>query len=111
MIGAHSMMKGLVKRHVCQEKIRVEMGEFESLLDSNPFVRDRVAKGRAEGEAKGLQEALLITVELRFPALLDLAQERAKRANRPDTLKLALQGIKTASSEEIARTFLELLAA
>ena len=60
---------------------------------------------------KNKKHFLSLTVELRFPALLDLAQERAKRANRPDTLKLALQGVKTASSEEVARTFLELLAA
>ncbi len=98
-----------------KERIRIEMSESESLLDSNPFVRERVAKGeargRAEGEAKGLQEALIVAVELRFPTLLDLAQERAKRVKQPDTLRLALHGIKTASNEEIARTFLEMLAA
>jgi hypothetical protein len=94
-----------------KERTRIEMSESESLLDSNPFVRDRVAKGRAEGEAKGLQEALLIAVELRFPALLDLAQERAKRAKQPDALKVVLRGINSASSEEIARAFLDSLAA
>ena len=95
------------------------MTESESLLDSNPFVRDRVARGeakgeargRAEGEAKGLQEALIITVELRFPSLLDLAQERAKRAQQPDVLKVVLRGINSATSEEIARAFLDSLAA
>ena len=102
-----------------KERTRTEMSESESLLDSNPFVRDRVAKGeargegrgRAEGEAKGLQEALLIAVELRFPALLDLAQERAKRAKQPDALKVVLRGINSTSSEEIARAFLDSLAA
>ena len=98
-----------------KERTRREMSESESLLDSNPFVRDRVAKGeargRAEGEAKGLQEALLIVVELRFPALLDLAQEKAKRAKQPDALKVVLRGINSASSEEIARAFLDSLAA
>ena len=102
-----------------KERTRIEMSESESLLDSNPFVRDRVAKGeargeargRVEGETKGLQEALIIAVELRFPALLDLAQERAKPVKRPDTLRLALHGVKTAPSEEVARSVLEMLAA
>jgi hypothetical protein len=94
-----------------KERTRMEMSESESLLDSNPFVRDRVARGEARGEAKGLQEALIIAVELRFPSLLDLAQERAKRAQQPDVLKVVLRGINSAASEEIARAFLDSLAA
>ena len=90
------------------------MSESESLLNSNPFVRARVAKAYAkalaEGEAKGLQEGLFIAVELCFPALLDLAREKAKLVKRPDTIRLALRGVKTASNEEVARTFLEMLA-
>ena len=102
------------------------MSESESLLDSNPFVRARVAKGRAEalaevetreakaraeGEAKGLQEALVVTVELRFPALLDLAQERVRRTKEPETLRYVLKGVKTAPSEETVRFLLDTLAA
>ena len=94
-----------------KERTRMKMNESESLLDSNPFVRDRVSKGRAEGEAKGLQEALIIIVESRFPALLDLAQEQAKRARQPEALKVVLRGINSASNEEVARAFLDSLAA
>ena len=103
------------------------MNEFESLHDANPFVRRRFPKGRAEGlaegEAKGLaegreeglaeglQEALVTVVELRFPSLLDLAQERARRVKEPAVLKFVLKGIKATPSEETARTLLETLAA
>jgi hypothetical protein len=87
------------------------MNEFESLHDANYFVRKRVAKGHEEGLAEGLQEALVIAVELRFPALVDLAQERAKRVRQPDALRFALKGIKVASNEEVARAFLDALAA
>jgi hypothetical protein len=90
-----------------KERTRMKMNESESLLDSNPFVRDRVAKG----EAKGLQEALIITVESRFPALLELAQEQAKRTRQPEVLKVVLRGINSASNEEVARAFLDSLAA
>ena len=72
-------------------------------------------EGRGEGlEAglvEGLQEALLTATELRFPRLLDLAQERVKRANKPEALRFALKGVKVAPSEESARLLLELLAA
>jgi hypothetical protein len=118
-----------------KERTRREMNEFESLLDSNPFVRQRFAKGRAEGltegeakghaegltegEAKGreeglaegLQEALVTAVELRFPTLLNLAQERARRVKEPAVLKFVLKSIKATPSEEMARTLLETLAA
>jgi hypothetical protein len=51
-----------------------------------------------------------MAVESRFPALLDLAQERAKLAQQPDALKVVLRGIYSASTEEIARAFLNSLA-
>src|SRR5438270_12150447 len=74
---------------VDKERTYEAMNDVESLLDSGRFVRQRVAKSRAEGlaegeakglaegkaeglaegEAKGLQEALAITIELRFPTL------------------------------------------
>jgi hypothetical protein len=98
-----------------KERTREAMNEFESLLDSGHFVRQRVAKSRAEalaeGEAKGLQEALAITVELRFPALLELAQEKAEHVKQPDVLRFVLRAIKAAPSEEAARSLLDTLAA
>src|SRR5438128_173264 len=94
-----------------KERTREAMNEFESLLDSGHFVRQRVAKSRAEGEAKGLQEALAITVELRFPALLDLAHEKAEGVNQPEVLRFVLRAIKAAPSEEAARLLLDTLAA
>jgi predicted transposase YdaD len=111
-----------------KERIRHAMvNEFRSLLDESYFVQMRVAeslaegeaKGREEGEAKGreegltegLTEALLTATELRFPALLDLAQERVKQARQPESLRLVLKGVKVAPSEESARFLLDLLAA
>ena len=110
------------------------MNDVESLLDSGRFVRQRVAKSRAEGlaegeakgkaeglakgkaeglaegEAKGLQEALTAMVELRFPTLLDLAQRKAEHVKQPEVLRFVLRAIKTAPSEEVARALLETLA-
>ena len=49
------------------------MNNFRSLLDENPFLQQRAAEIREEGLDEGLQAAVLIAVEVRFPALIDLA--------------------------------------
>jgi flagellar biosynthesis/type III secretory pathway protein FliH len=103
------------------------LNEFDSLLDEGYFVQQRKAqsyaegliKGEAKGEAKGreegleegLKEALLAVTEVRFPTLLELAQERTRQARGLGDLRLVLKGLKTAPSEETARTILDLLAA
>jgi flagellar biosynthesis/type III secretory pathway protein FliH len=74
-------------------------------------LEEGVVKGREEGLTEGLQEALTTVVELRFPALLDLAQERTKQARTAEKLRLALKVIKTVSNEEAARVVLDLLTA
>jgi predicted transposase YdaD len=95
------------------------MNEYRTWLDDSYFVQQRMAEGRAEGEAKGreeglaegLQEAVMTAVELRFPTLLDLAQERARKAKTTEALRLVLTGLKTAPNEEVAYHLLNLLAA
>jgi len=110
-----------------KERTYEAMNDVESLLDSGRFVRQRVAKSRAEGlaegeakgkaeglvegEAKGLQEALAVMVELRFPALLDLAQQKAQHVKQPEVLRFVLRAIKVAPSEAAARALLETLVA
>jgi predicted transposase YdaD len=111
-----------------KEKVRyVMMNEYRTWLDESYFVQQRMAEGRAEGEAKGreegeakgreeglaegLQEAVMTAVELRFPSLLDLAQERARRAKTAEALRLVLTGLKKAPNEEVAYHLLNLLAA
>ncbi len=96
-----------------KERIRHAMvNEFRSLLDEGYFVQMRAAesrqeglaegfaqgeaKGREEGLTEGLTEALLTATELRFPALLDLAQERVKQTRQPESLRLVLKGVKAA---------------
>jgi len=111
------------------------MNEFHSLLDEGYFVQQRMTQSRQEGEAKGRQEglaegftqgeakgreagleeglteALLAVTEVRFPTLLELAQQRVRQVRRSGDLRLVLKGVKTAASEEAARTILDLLAA
>lgn len=110
-----------------KERIRAEMSDFESIHDVNPFVQKRMikartegraeglaegfAEGEAKGEAKGLQEAVVFAVELRFPTLLELAQQKAERVKEPEVLKFVLRGLKAAQNEEAARLLLDTLVA
>jgi DNA-directed RNA polymerase subunit F len=52
-----------------------------------------------------------MVTELRFPALLELAQQRVRQPRRSGDLRLVLKGVKNATSEEAARNILDLLAA
>ena len=115
------------------------VNEFRTFLDEGYFVQMRAAESRqeglaeglAQGEAKGLEkgleeglekglekgleegltEALLMVTELRFPALLELAQKRVRQPRPSGDLRLVLKGVKNATSEEAARNILDLLAA
>lgn len=95
-----------------KERTRKKMKEFKTLLDESPFVKERVAEaeaeGKVEGKVEGLQEAVLTTVEARFPSLMELAQQKVTEITNPHTLKTLLRGINGASDEATARAFLEL---
>ena len=111
-----------------KRRVRYAMAnEFRTLLDEGYFVQMRAAESRQEGlaeglalgEAKGheegleegLTEALLMITEVRFPALLELAQQRVREPIQLADLRLVLKGVKNATSEEAARNILDLLAA
>ena len=69
-----------------QEKLIVEdrLHMHDSLLEQDPFVHEQRDFGKIEGQ----QKAILIVVETRFPALVEMAQERIVRLNKPDELNL-----------------------
>src|SRR5437764_14873870 len=50
--------------------------KYDSLIDENPEVKERVARGKVEGEIDGLQEMVLDAVKRKYPSLVELAQGR-----------------------------------
>jgi len=92
-----------------QEKQIVEdrLHMHDSLLEQDPFVHEQRDLGKIEGQ----QKAILIVVETRFPALVELAQERVVRLNKPDELNLLIKQIILAPDEDKARWLLSTLAA
>ncbi len=63
---------------------------FEQLLEESSFVQKQRAIGKAEGKAEGellmLRKVLVKIVAARYPALTELAQERALHIKQPDVL-------------------------
>ncbi len=112
-----------------QDKLRVEerLKMFDSLLEQDPYIqelKDRVAaeaeakgkakgkaEGEAEGEVKGLQVAVIEIVRRRFPALLDITQQRVERVRKPDALSQFVGQISTAPDEATAAWLISTLAA
>ncbi len=95
------------------------MTDSYSFLDESSFVQERKAEAKEEGLQQGLQEglqqglqtALVAAVEERFPELKELAQQKATRITKPDTLTIILRGVIAAPDEKTARFVLDKLAA
>ena len=96
---------------------------YDQLWEENPKIRkiraeskaEGIAEGEARGEEKGkveaLQDILVTTVELRFPALADLAKQQVKQIDKPDMLTLLFRQITVTSDENIVRYVLSSSAA
>src|SRR5712692_7478505 len=96
-----------------QEKQIVEdrLHMYDSLLDEDPDIQERVARAKIEGQIRGQQRAVLVTVETRFPALVEKAQRVVERLNKPDELNLLRKQIALAPDEDKAQWALDTLAA
>ena len=88
---------------------------WDDLMEKDPRMRkirrESEAKGRTEGLVEGLRQAVITAVRLRFPHLVELAQQRVAQINRPDKLNLLLNQITIVPDEDAARSLLDLVAA
>ncbi len=80
---------------------------YDSLLDEDPDIQERVARAKIEGQ----QKAALILVETRFPALIGKAQQVIAQLSKPDELNLLIKQIALAPDEDKAEWALDTLAA
>ncbi len=77
--------------------------KYDSLIDEDPEVQERVARGKAEGEIRGLQQMTLEAVKNRYPSLVELAEERVAVIRKPDSLRQLVILIFNAPDENTAR--------
>ena len=84
---------------------------YNSLFDEDPYIQERDALAEARGEIKALQRAVITIVRGRFPPLVELAQQKVTKLNKPDALNLLVEQVSTAPDEEMVRWLLKALAA
>ena len=84
---------------------------FTDPLAETPTYQRLVKQGRDEGLQQGMQRAVLDVIELKFPSLTSLAQEKVPQETKPDALELLLKVVVTTPEESVARLLLESLAA
>jgi hypothetical protein len=92
------------------EELRMQQG-YDWFIDENPEVIERVARGKAEGEIIGLQQAIVSIVRARFPELESFAQQRVAQIHNAGDLNTIIRRLTAIPDEELARNFLEAFAA
>jgi hypothetical protein len=80
---------------------------YDSLLDEDPEIQERIAKARIAGQ----QEAVLDIIRALYPTLVETAQEQVARLNKPDELSRLTKQIALAPDESTARWVLSTFAA
>jgi hypothetical protein len=65
------------------------------------------AGSERRGELLTLRRMLVNIVKKRFPALTELAQQRAEKIDKPDVLGLLVEQVATASDENMVRWLLD----
>lgn len=78
--------------------VRKDIYEYNSLFDNDPEVKEKVA----EGEARGAQKIVTTLIEVRFPELAEVAQERIGNIQNIDMLNQLAKQISTAKDEQTA---------
>ena len=92
-----------------QDKQIVEdrLSMYDSLLEQDSYVHEQRDRGRTEGQ----QKALLDLIEVRFPALVELAQQQVAHLNKSDELSRLMKQIALAPDEATTRWLLNTLTA
>lgn len=93
----------LQDKRVIEERINM----YDELVERDPKMKkmraESEARGEVKGVAKGLRKAVLRAVKLRFPALIDQAQQKVVRMNITEELEVLLDEVLKASDEQTAR--------
>ena len=76
-------------------------------IETLPEVKKLVARSKAEGKVEALQEAIIILVQGRFPALTDLARQRTSLMRYPNQLHAFMRRLSVAPNEESMRKLLQ----
>ncbi len=75
---------------------------YDSLLESDPGIQEKVEKGKASGKTEGAQEMVTTLVGARFPQLLEVAQQKVSNIQSVEVLAQLIKQIGTVEDEKTA---------
>ncbi len=84
---------------------------YDPLWENHPKVKKIRAESKAEGEIQASQRILVNVVKVRFPALAEMAQQKATEVNSPDILNYLIEQITAEPDEAVVRALLRPTAA
>jgi len=87
-------------------EIKKELKMYDPLWENHPKVKKIRAESKAEGEIQASQRILVNVVKVRFPALAEMAQQKATEVNSPDILNYLIEQVSTAPDESMVRWLL-----
>jgi hypothetical protein len=99
------MYNSLWENHPKVKELKAELAESKAKLKAEAKAEGR-AEGRAEGEIQALRRTLVHIVQVRFPDLTEVAQQKAEQISNAGALDLLVQQIIVAPDEDIARWLL-----
>ncbi len=90
------------------EKTRVEerLEMFDELLEQDEFVQKQRARAEKEGEVKRARKILISYISIRYPSLLNLAQQKAEKITQEALLQNIIDRIFAANDEATVRSIL-----
>jgi len=96
-------------KQIVEEELRMQY-RYDELIDNNPLVLERVARGKIEGKIEGevetLRKSILKILRSRFSAsLVDLAEQALNHIQDIETLD-QLEDVAIKSDEQNVRAFL-----
>jgi len=89
-----------------KNKVEERLDTLDQLLEQSSFVLKQRERGKEEGGLQMAQQILIDLVNIRYPTLAELAQNRAEHTKEPDALREVINLIVAAPDENIARFIL-----
>jgi hypothetical protein len=92
------MYNSLWENHPKVKELKAELAESKAKLKA-----EAKAEGKAEGEIQALRRTLVHIVQVRFPDLTEVAQQKAEQISNAGALDLLVQQIIVAPDEDKVR--------
>lgn len=79
---------------------------YDPLWDKHPKVKKIREESKVEGETQALKKVVVNIVKIRYPDLVELAQQKVAQIDNPEVLNYLIEEITLVPDEQMARFLL-----